>query len=81
MQAVSLLQQGKQKKTKQKAQNTLEKKLPSTITMSVTYAENSLWCHILINMKKLIKADAFQSVIPGPEKITCLFKLGGNKWD
>lgn len=43
--------------------------------MSVTYAENSLWWHVLINIKKPVKADTFQSVVSGPEKRTCLSKL------
>lgn len=44
--------------------------------MSVTFAENSLWWHDLINVKKPIKVDPFQSVISGPEKRTRLSNLG-----
>lgn len=44
--------------------------------MSVTFAENSLWWHDLINVKKPIKVDSFQSVISGPEKRTHLSNLG-----
>jgi len=34
-----------------------------------------LWWHVLINIKKSLRVDAFQSVVSGPEKRTWLSKL------